>query len=55
MTASSRKGRVVVVRVEVSLATAGAIPEAAALSKGNLALVGLRELLRSRPLGSGLA
>lgn len=55
VSAPSRKGRVVVVRVEAPLATAGAIPEVAALSKGNVAIVGVRELLRSRPLGSGLA
>lgn len=46
-TAPSRKGQAVVVRVEVPLAIVGAIPEVAALSKGNVAIVVVRELLRS--------
>lgn len=54
-TAPSRKGQAVAVRVEVPLAIVGATPEVAALSKGNVALVGVRELLRSRLVGSGFA
>lgn len=54
-TAPSRKGQAVVVRVEVPLAIVGAIPEVVALSKGNVATVVVRELLRSRLVESGLA
>lgn len=53
--APSRKG-LAVVGVEVPLAVVATAPEVAALSKGNVATTGVvRELLRSRVEGSGLA
>lgn len=53
-TVSSRKGLAVLVGVEVPLVVVGVPPEAAALSKGNVATLGaVREPLRSRLVGSG--
>lgn len=54
-TVPSRKGLAVVLGVEVPLVV-GATTEVAALSSGTVSMVGVvRELLRSRLVGSGLA
>lgn len=55
-TVPSRKELAIVAGVEIPLATVGATPAMAALSKGNVATVGIgRELLRSSLAWSGLA
>lgn len=55
-TVPSRKGLAVVVGVEVPLVVVGVPAEMAALSKGNVATLGVgREPLRSTLVGSGLA